>query len=86
VLREIQSRLSDLPRRWADPNRKDRYGRLSLTKAGLAQRDRTVLGRLGENGIPVAVTMAGGYAPDIQDIVDINLQKIEIALKYYYEN
>jgi hypothetical protein len=57
-----------------------------LTKAGLAQRDRTVLGRLGENGIPVAVTMAGGYAPDIQDIVDINLQKIEIALKYYYEN
>jgi acetoin utilization deacetylase AcuC-like enzyme len=70
----------------ADPYRKDRYGRLSLTKAGLAQRDRTVLGRLIENRLPVAVTMAGGYAPDIQDVVDIHLQMIEIALECYDEN
>jgi acetoin utilization deacetylase AcuC-like enzyme len=70
----------------ADPYRKDRYGRLSLTKAGLAQRDRKVLERLSENRIPVAVTMAGGYAPDIQDIVDIHLQTIEIALECYDEN
>lgn len=69
----------------ADPYRKDRYGRLSLTKAGLAQRDRTVLERLRKKGIPVAITMAGGYAPDIQDVVDIHFQTIEIALKYYYE-
>jgi acetoin utilization deacetylase AcuC-like enzyme len=69
----------------ADPYRKDRYGRLSLTKAGLAQRDRTVLMRLKENGMPVAGTMAGGYAPDIQDIVDIHFQTIEIALKCYDE-
>ena len=53
----------------ADPYRKDRYGRLALTKAGLAQRDRFVLRHLKENGLPVAVTMAGGYAPDIQDII-----------------
>ena len=69
----------------ADPYRKDRYGRLSLTKAGLAQRDRIVLERLKESGIPVAVAMAGGYAPDIQDIVDINFQTIEIALGFYDE-
>jgi acetoin utilization deacetylase AcuC-like enzyme len=69
----------------ADPYRKDRHGRLSLTKAGLAQRDRIVLERLRENRLPVAITMAGGYAPDIQDIVDINLQTIEIALKCYDE-
>jgi acetoin utilization deacetylase AcuC-like enzyme len=69
----------------ADPYRKDRYGRLSLTKSGLAQRDRTVLGRLKENGMPVAGTLAGGYAPDIQDIVDIHFQTIEIALKCYDE-
>ena len=64
----------------ADPYRKDRYGRLSLAKAGLAQRDRIVLGLLRENGIPLAVTMAGGYAHDIQDIDDINLQTIGTAL------
>jgi len=70
----------------ADPYRKDRYGRLSLTKAGLAQRDRIVLGRLNENRLPVVITMAGGYAPDIQDIVDIHFQTIEIALECYDEN
>jgi acetoin utilization deacetylase AcuC-like enzyme len=70
----------------ADPYRRDRYGRLSLTKAGLAQRDRLVLGRFKENRLPVAVTMAGGYAPDIQDIVDINFQTIEIALGFYGKN
>jgi len=69
----------------ADPYRKDRYGRLSLTKVGLAQRDCLVLGRLKENGLPVAVTMAGGYAPDIQDIVDTHFQTIEIALECYDE-
>ncbi|MFN2171253.1 MAG: histone deacetylase [Candidatus Promineifilaceae bacterium] len=70
----------------ADPYRKDRYGRLSLTKAGLAQRDRIVLGRLNENRLPVVITMAGGYAPNIQDIVDIHFQTIEIALECYDEN
>ena len=70
----------------ADPYRKDRYGRLALTKVGLAQRDLIVLGRLKKNEIPVAVTMAGGYAPEIQDVVDINFETIEIALKCYEEN
>jgi acetoin utilization deacetylase AcuC-like enzyme len=70
----------------ADPYRKDRYGRLSLTKAGLAQRDGLVLRHLKENGLPAAVTMAGGYAPDIQDIVDIHFQTIEIAVECYDEN
>jgi acetoin utilization deacetylase AcuC-like enzyme len=70
----------------ADPYRKDRYGRLSLTKAGLAQRDRLVLEHLKESGLPVAVTMAGGYAPDILDIVDIHIQTIEIALGCYDAN
>jgi acetoin utilization deacetylase AcuC-like enzyme len=69
----------------ADPYRKDRYGKLALTKAGLAQRDRTVLKHLKKSGLPVAFTMAGGYAPDIQDVVDIHLQTVEIALKCYDE-
>ena len=67
----------------ADPYRKDRYGRLALTKAGLVQRDCLVLKYLRENGLPVACTLAGGYAPDIQDIVDIHYQTIEIALEFH---
>ena len=64
----------------ADPYKKDRFGRLALTKAGLAQRDRLVLTHLKKAGLPAAVTMAGGYAPDIQDIVDIHFRTIETLL------
>ncbi len=54
----------------ADPWEGDRLGRLSLTKAGLRARDELVLDRL--HGIPVCVVLAGGYAEDVRDTVDIN--------------
>lgn len=66
----------------ADPYRHDRFGRLSLTKEGLAQRDRLVLQRCYQAGIPVAVTLAGGYAPLVQDTVDINFQTVLSALDF----
>ncbi|MGZ4278372.1 MAG: histone deacetylase family protein [Solirubrobacteraceae bacterium] len=56
----------------ADPWEGDRLGRLALTKAGLRMRDDLVLDRLREVGSPVAVVLAGGYAPDVNDVVDIN--------------
>jgi acetoin utilization deacetylase AcuC-like enzyme len=67
----------------ADPYRDDRFGRLGLTKDGLAQRDRLVLRYCHEAGLPVAVTMAGGYARDVQDAVDIHFQTILSALEFY---
>lgn len=65
----------------ADPYKKDRFGRLALTKAGLAQRDRLVLTTIKKTGLPVAVTMAGGYAPEIKDTVDIHFRTIETVLE-----
>jgi acetoin utilization deacetylase AcuC-like enzyme len=56
----------------ADPWHGDRLGRLSLTKPGLRARDALVLDRLGALETPVCVVLAGGYAPDISDTVDIN--------------
>ena len=56
----------------ADPWEGDRLGRLSLTKAGLLARDELVLDRLRAEGIAVCVVLAGGYAPDVGDTVDIN--------------
>jgi acetoin utilization deacetylase AcuC-like enzyme len=56
----------------ADPWEGDRLGRLALTKAGLRARDDLVLDRLGDLGVPVCVVLAGGYAPDVRDTVDIN--------------
>ena len=66
----------------ADPYIDDRYGGLGLSKAGLAERDRMVFQLCGEKGIPVVVTMGGGYARRIQDTVDIHLQTVRSALKH----
>lgn len=57
----------------ADPYVGDRLGRLALTKAGLLDRDACVRDTLAQAGVPVCVTLAGGYAEDIRDTVDINL-------------
>ena len=56
----------------ADPWEGDRLGRLALTKAGLRARDELVLDRLLGAGAPVCVVLAGGYAHDVADTVDIN--------------
>ncbi len=63
----------------ADPFEGDRLGRLSVTKSGLAERDRIVLETCRESGIPVAVTMAGGYASEVEDTVDVHFQSIRRA-------
>ena len=56
----------------ADPWEGDRLGRLALTKAGLRARDALVLDRLAAAGVPVCVVLAGGYAHDVRDTVEIN--------------
>jgi len=62
----------------ADPFRGDRLGRLGLTRAGLLERDRLVFRRCREAGLPVAVTMAGGYARDVNDTVDIHFGTVQL--------
>jgi acetoin utilization deacetylase AcuC-like enzyme len=66
----------------ADAHEGDRLGRLKLSLAGLAARDRMVMEQASEQRIPVAVTMAGGYGKNIQDTVDIHLQTIAIVAQY----
>jgi acetoin utilization deacetylase AcuC-like enzyme len=56
----------------ADPWEGDRLGRLALSKAGLRARDELVLDRLRAAGACVCVVLAGGYAEDVRDTVDIN--------------
>lgn len=63
----------------ADPYEKDAYGRLGLTKEGLARRDQLVLETCRREGLPVAVVMGGGYAREVEDIVDIHLTTVRLA-------
>ncbi|MFW6069003.1 MAG: histone deacetylase [Chloroflexota bacterium] len=63
----------------ADPYEGDRLGRLSLSKEGLAARDRLVFDLCRRADLPVAVTMAGGYGRDVEDTVDIHFRTVREA-------
>jgi acetoin utilization deacetylase AcuC-like enzyme len=67
----------------ADPFEGDRLGRLKLTKAGLQARDQFVFETARDNALPVAVTMAGGYANDFADIVDIHFNTVRAAVQTF---
>lgn len=69
----------------ADPWRDDRFGRLALSKDGLEARDRLVLGACRDAGVPVVVTMAGGYARDTEDTVDIHVATLRVAAGLHAE-
>lgn len=62
----------------------DKLGRLSLTMEGLKQRDEMVFATCKNGHIPVAVSMGGGYSPDIKIIVDAHYQTYEIASRLYF--
>jgi acetoin utilization deacetylase AcuC-like enzyme len=62
----------------ADPFEGDRLGRLALTKDGLLARDTLVRDRLDAAGVPICLTLAGGYAEDIRDTVDINVNTLRV--------
>jgi acetoin utilization deacetylase AcuC-like enzyme len=66
----------------ADPYVGDRLGRLAVSKRGLAARDRLVLETLRERAVPVAIAMAGGYAENIEDSVDIHAATVTMALEF----
>lgn len=66
----------------ADPHEGDRLGRLKLSAAGLAERDRRVFDALLTRRIPVAVSMAGGYGRVIEDTVAVQLETVRAAWQH----
>jgi acetoin utilization deacetylase AcuC-like enzyme len=63
----------------ADPHEGDQLGRLALTFDGLARRDSFVLDSCREVGIPVAITIGGGYGRSIADTVAVHTRTVRIA-------
>lgn len=59
-----------------DPYEKDRLGGLSITKKGMKKRDEMIRDFLP--GIPLVTVLAGGYALDTVDTVDLHLQTCEV--------
>ena len=63
----------------ADPYEGDRLGRLKLTIDGLRVRDEVVFTSCRERRLPVAVSMSGGYANDVNAIISIHANTIRTA-------
>jgi len=66
----------------ADPHERDKLGRLSLTFDGLRRRDMMVIESCREIGLPVAVTIAGGYGHDVDDTVRIHLGTVGVVKEF----
>ncbi|MFI5090272.1 MAG: histone deacetylase [Terriglobales bacterium] len=67
----------------ADPYREDQLGGLSLTIEGLKKRDDLVFRAAKARGIPVMVTLAGGYARQVEDTVTIHCHTVIAAREVY---
>ena len=88
-LEALEAALARLERRFsadlliylagADVFEGDRLGRLALTRNGIAERDARVFGFARRLGVPIAVAMAGGYCPRIEDVVDIHFGTVACA-------
>ncbi len=66
-----------------DPLAEDSLGRLSLTPAGMRERDRLVLEAAWHRGLPLVLTLGGGYAKPITATLEAHLGTYETALAVF---
>jgi acetoin utilization deacetylase AcuC-like enzyme len=59
----------------------DRFGKLMLTMAGVGERDRLVCEFAKRAGLPLVITLGGGYARDMHRIVEAHCQTVQMATK-----
>ncbi len=62
----------------------DKLGRLSLTLDGCKARDKAVLMRAKDNGIPIAVSMGGGYSESLRHIIEAHANTFRLAQELYF--
>lgn len=67
----------------ADPYEDDQLGGLALTPEGLRERDRLVFGACRAAGVPVVLTLAGGYARRLEDTVAIHRASFKAAAEVF---
>jgi acetoin utilization deacetylase AcuC-like enzyme len=67
----------------ADPFCEDQLGGLRLTKSGLKARDKGVFQLARTRNIPIATTLAGGYARRVEDTIRIHANTIHAARELF---
>lgn len=62
----------------------DKLGRMNVSKEACRQRDELVFRKCYERGLPVQVSMGGGYSPQIRDIVDAHCNTFKAGIHRYF--
>lgn len=62
----------------------DKLGRLGVSLNGCKKRDQLVLSLCKENNIPVAISMGGGYSPNIRDIIEAHANTYRQVQEIYF--
>lgn len=62
----------------------DRFGRLSVTRAGCKQRDRIVLEAARKSKVPLVASMGGGYSEDFRDIIEAHANTYRLAQEIFF--
>lgn len=57
----------------------DKLGKLALSKEGCKERDHLVLQHCRDAGVPLQISMGGGYSPQLKDIVDAHCNTFKLA-------
>jgi acetoin utilization deacetylase AcuC-like enzyme len=60
----------------------DRYGKLSLSEAGLAARECGVITAVRDRGLPLAIVLGGGYAATRERTADLHTHVFRAAATY----
>ena len=69
-----------------DPLESDHFGRLSLTKKGLMDRENLVISSAIERDIPITLLLSGGYAPSVRETAEAHSILYSTAKKLYESN
>lgn len=67
-----------------DVLKSDKLGRLSLSIAGCKARDKVVFEACRANGIPIAVSMGGGYSERLATIIEAHANTFRLARDIFF--
>ena len=62
----------------------DKLGRLGLSIEGCKERDRKVLAKVRDHGIPLVISMGGGYSKDIRHILEAHANTYRLAQELFF--
>ncbi|GAB3558386.1 histone deacetylase family protein [Spirosoma fluminis] len=62
----------------------DRLGKLGVSRDGCKQRDVIVFEQALREGVPIAVSMGGGYSPRLTDIVEAHCNTFRTAADLFF--